>query len=459
MARQQRPSAALVLGVLAGILASITYLPTIVPLTLRLVDAEGAIALRHTSSAAASAGRWLDAGIVLTSSAVKDLDVHALVVHTDDGLPLYEMGHALPDEVVLAVCATGTSDLLNVDGDVWAVSCLRTPRHQVVTGYQPTFTSGTDMLYLIVALALIVGIITALGILSLLQPLSQVTRALARVGAGERGVRIGTTGLGELDELAERLNAAARAMEDREDAITARIQVVQEMARLVAHEIRNPLQSLELLTTLVATEEDATERHELASSIHIEIRTLDRVVDRLLKEGASRGALRLQKTVQAVAPLVEQVASLRRPEASSRGIRLTLGLMSWRPAPIDSTLLGRSIENLVLNAMQAVSPGAGEVRISVYEEPPWLCFAVDDNGPGIDPKFRDHIFEANVTTKASGTGLGLTLVKGVVEAHGGYIECGPSALGGARFVARIPFEDRDGDQVEQSEPSEDPGRR
>jgi signal transduction histidine kinase len=263
------------------------------------------------------------------------------------------------------------------------------------------------------------------------------------------------TGLGELDELVDRLNAAARSVEDREDAITGRIQVVQEMARIVAHEIRNPLQSLELLTSLIAQEEDDTERHEIADAIHNEIRTLEQVVNRLLRESAMRGSLRLRIGMHAAAPLARQVLALRRPQANRRGVRLTSGPLSQTRVPMDQTLIKRSIENLVLNALQAVPERYGEVRVSVTDEAEWLLICVEDNGPGVDPEVGDAIFEPKVTSKETGTGLGLALVKGVVEAHSGYIRYGESSLGGARFEARIPLTQREEEDGEAT--PDDPG--
>ena len=259
------------------------------------------------------------------------------------------------------------------------------------------------------------------------------------------------TGLAELDELVDRLNAAAREMEDREDAILGRIEVVQEMARLVAHEIRNPLQSLELLTSLIASESDEGERLDIGNSIHQEIHTLETVVNRLLRESAMSGALRLQRQLQAVGPLVEQVVALRRPEANARGMRLSTGVLSPRQVNIDIALFKRSLENLVINAMQAVPRRSGEISVSAIEEDQYLLVAVDDNGPGVDPKLTEQIFEPHVTSKESGTGLGLTLVKGVVEAHNGSIRVSPSPLGGARFEVRIPL---DGEEPsEQNSPA------
>ena len=129
------------------------------------------------------------------------------------------------------------------------------------------------------------------------------------------------TGLAELDVLVDHLNAAARDMEDRQDTILGRIAVVQEMARMVAHEVRNPLQSIELLTSLIASEQDERERLELANAIHEEIRTLETVVTRLLRESATKGALRLRHQSASVVSLIEQVVALRRPQAQAQAYR------------------------------------------------------------------------------------------------------------------------------------------
>jgi signal transduction histidine kinase len=111
--------------------------------------------------------------------------------------------------------------------------------------------------------------------------------------------------------------------------------------------------------------------------------------------------------------------------------------------------VSRSIENLVRNAVQAVAETkGGEVYVTVAEESPWLVITVDDNGPGVDNALASQLFDAGVSGRSGGTGLGLSLVKGVLEAHEGYIEFGTSPAGGARFVARLPLAvDDEGDGV------------
>jgi signal transduction histidine kinase len=443
MAERSRPApAALILGVLTGVLAMLLVMPAAIPLTLRLSTAEHALATREVHRAATVA-----AGLIIEDGALPpgtgaSLQMAHLEVISPEGLVVHEEGVPLPPEVRLAAC--GRSDLHQIigaeDGTTWATSCMNANGFRVIAAFRPTFSASGEVALVVITVAVVVGIVSALGVLRLLAPLSRISKALDQVGAGERGIRLeGSTGMPELDELIARLNGAAQAMEDREDEILSRMKVVQEMARMVAHEVRNPLQSLELLTSLIVSEEEESEREEIARSIHQEIRALDMVVTRLLKEGTAAGGLRLQTRNASVAPLVKQVVTLRTPEAKKQGIALEVGEVVDLEIEMDPALLGRSIENLVLNAMQAVPPRRGLVRISVVRDGADLAMVVEDNGHGVPESFGDEIYAPNVSGRTGGTGLGLALVKGVIEAHGGTIRHDRSPLGGARFTARIPL--------------------
>lgn len=435
----RRPSAALVLGVLSGCLAAVAVLPTAIPLRWRLGEAETTVSEGHVTRAVELAEVIRQFEGTTVPGTAKRLGVDFLRVR-EHGLVTYQEG---PRAAPAFECETKhpvdwTSD---AEGRVWTYGCSIKDGRETIAAWMPNGGVAKQIPYLVFSLATIVGIVTALGVLRLLQPLSRMSGAISRVGAGERGVRVGTTGFAELDELVLRLNEAARAMEDREDAIMGRIKAVQEMARMVAHEVRNPLQSLELLTSLIAAENDPGERHDLAKAIHAEIRTLDMVVTRVLREGASQATprLTLHRISQKVRPVVDQVLALRRHEAKLHGVAIETGVLADVTADIDAALLGRSIENLVLNAMQAMRSQNGRIRVSVELEPEHFTILVDDNGPGVDPALGDHVFEPNVTGRTGGTGLGLALVREVIQSHGGTIMHERSPLGGARFVARIPL--------------------
>jgi signal transduction histidine kinase len=427
---------------LSGFLAAVAFLPTIFPLSLKLINTEEFAITRQLLIQAEHVRRLIHDGVPLHDDTLVRLDLAAIDVGRVDGSTIVQLGQPIPADLKRRLCLSEIENpgVQPLDNQRWALACRSTEHHQVIVARPVVLKTNADVILTVLLLALAVGLITAFSILQVLRPVSAVSSALARVRAGERGVRIKTTGLRELDEIVYALNDAAAAMENREDAILARIQVVQEMARLVAHEVRNPLQSMQMLTSLIASEKEGAERAEIANAIHNEIRTLDKVVDRLLREGALDGALHLRRSKQPIAPIVEQIHKLRQPSAEARGIQFRKGYLSWHPSRVDGTILGRCIDNLVLNALQAVAVDEGIVEIAVFVEGHVLCIAVDDNGPGVDPVLENQIFEPNVTTKKDGSGLGLSLVKGVVVAHGGTINYEKSAIGGTRFLIRIPLE-------------------
>ncbi len=422
---------------MAGALAAVTVLPTIIPLTYRVVSTEETSVMHQVQGAGVAAAILLEAG---SESPPDGLAQRMLV----DGITIldrhgvtYADGMELSVDVLGRLCAADgpRHRYIVVDEVRWAMACYEAGESDVIAFKRPDTESVAFVGYLVLGLAAMVGISTALGVLAILSPISEVSASVARVSAGVRGARASATGLVELDVLVDHVNAAAQAMEDREDAIEGRLQVVQEMARLVAHEVRNPLQSMELLTSLIASEEEREEREQLAGSIHEEIRGLENVVGRMLRHTEHGTALRLQRTPTAMHELIEKVITFRRPEARHLGIRLEAGKLTSARAPLDRTLASRAIENLVVNAMKMVSAETGHVLVSAWENDTHVAVVVDDNGPGVDPSLSDSIYQPHVTGRPGGTGLGLSLVVGVTTAHDGYVEHARSPLGGARFQA------------------------
>ena len=104
-------------------------------------------------------------------------------------------------------------------------------------------------------------------------------------------------------------------------------------------------------------------------------------------------------------------------------------------------MLSRSLENVVNNALRVVPSPNGEVRVSIIERGDKMVFLVDDNGPGVDPEVGEQIFDQDVTGRPDGQGLGLSLAKAVLVAHGGSIYYTDSPLGGTRFHMELPMED------------------
>jgi signal transduction histidine kinase len=139
------------------------------------------------------------------------------------------------------------------------------------------------------------------------------------------------------------------------------------------------------------------------------------------------------------------VIALRKPETVMRGVTVKIGPISHRKVPMDQALMTRCLENLMSNALQAITNQSGEIRITAVEESSHLAITFRDNGPGVPPHMVDHIFDPEVSGRVDGSGLGLTFVKGVIEAHGGYINYETTTSGGACFVARLPLQHKGGE--------------
>lgn len=436
--RRRQFSAALVLGLVSGCIAAIAVLPTAFPLVFQLQTVEQDAAIKRTDVAVRVIRKDLEERGTLQPGYATRLDVTH--VHVTKAGMVEQEGPDMPAPLAREVCASLQPTSMTIGATTWTAACSKDGDREIVAALAREGTSSLRAFGIVALLAVVVGIVTALGVLRLLSPLSRMSGAMTRVAAGERGVRLRTTGLRELDQLVDQLNAAASAVEMREESILSRIQAVQEMARMVAHEVRNPLQSLELLTSLIASEEDPLERQQLADAIHAEIRGLDLVVHRVLKEGVARGSqgMKLEKSPQPFAPIVDHILAMRKLEADKHGIKLERGPVADVAVPVDGALIGRSIENLIINAMQFVPPRKGLVRVSVLGDDGRVRIVVDDNGRGVDPALGSHVFEPNVSGRTGGTGLGLALVKQVVDAHGGTVTYGKSDLGGASFVIELP---------------------
>ncbi len=278
----------------------------------------------------------------------------------------------------------------------------------------------------------------------------RVTRRVARlhqaalaVAAGDLGVRVAPTGRDELDELGRAFDRMVAEVADARSRLEylQKLSAWQEVARRLAHEIKNPLTPIQLAVQELASKyrgDDPAYRKLLETAreiLHEEITGLRRLVDNF--------------TALARLPAVEP-ASVDLGELVSEAVRLQ---PEWQPlvrveaaagvrALCDRTLFRRVIANLVENAL-AAARGAGrepQVSLAVNTFRGSAVLTVDDNGPGVPTGDRQRIFDPYVTFREGGTGLGLAIVRKLVIDHGGdvTVDEARSPLGGARFVVRIP---------------------
>lgn len=215
------------------------------------------------------------------------------------------------------------------------------------------------------------------------------------------------------------------------------------LSRILAHEIRNPLNSMALHCTVLRRsavrlpDVEGARVREVADVLHGEITRLDQLVrDYLLY---SKGPPAVELAPVDLSELVKRVLDVLGPALTERDISVAVHLSPEAPrAMADAARLEQVVHNLVRNAMEA-QPQGGSVDLSVKLHGEKVELEVADRGPGFEDP--DAVFRPFYTTKRGGSGLGLTIVRDVVRAHGGEVEASNLVVGhGARIRIRIPRE-------------------
>ncbi|WHZ21688.1 MAG: Flagellar sensor histidine kinase FleS [Nitrospira sp.] len=232
-----------------------------------------------------------------------------------------------------------------------------------------------------------------------------------------------------------------RRLEDRLQRRN-RLEAMGQMVGCIAHEIRNPLGSVELFASLLR--KDLGDRPPLrtyAEHISVAVQSMDRLLSNLLtyaRPDCSKAGW--QKTES----LIDEVLTLASHAMSGIAIDVRRRLDPLVPRIwCDAAKMQQVLLNLVLNAVQAM-PDGGALTIAVQAVPPHdsetpvLHIVVSDSGTGIAPDIRSRVFDPFFTTKDQGTGLGLAIVHALVEAHHGRIDVESSPGQGTSFVITLP---------------------
>jgi signal transduction histidine kinase len=214
--------------------------------------------------------------------------------------------------------------------------------------------------------------------------------------------------------------------------------LIETLAAGVAHEVRNPLNSLQLNVGILEQEllEQLTDRDAhaftLLRKIAGEIKRLDDFVSEFLRFARPP---RLNVERVPVRPLVTDLTSFIAPEYSKKGVALQVELRGPETAWLDGFQLKQAILNLVLNALQA-TPAGGHVAVRTSGDKRRLVVAVSDDGEGMGQEALEKAFTPFFTTREEGTGLGLPLVRRIMEQHGGSVEI-TSRLGEGTTVSLV----------------------
>jgi len=242
----------------------------------------------------------------------------------------------------------------------------------------------------------------------------------------------------QLDHVIGRVKEVCQRLQDQErDLLRAeQLAAVGHLAAGLAHEIRNPLTGIKFLVeaALRPTNPSPLDAEDLRL-IRQEIIRIERTIQGLLDYARTPPPNRCRHDFR---DLVTEAAGIARTRAEAKPVDLRVEVPSDPlPANVDRDQILSLLTNLIFNAIEAAPPGSRvEIRANTAEG--MLRVDVSDGGPGIDPAIADRLFTPFTTTKATGTGLGLTIARRVAQDHGGTLSATNRPEGGACFRVRFP---------------------
>jgi len=220
----------------------------------------------------------------------------------------------------------------------------------------------------------------------------------------------------------------------------ARTQAIANFGDSVAHEIRNPLNSIHMNVQLLreALGVDPIDRDrcdKTAATVQREIKRLDRVV-RDFVQYSRPPALRLES--ESINNVVRAALDLLDGQIQEKNLKVETDLQSAKGMLLDRDRLQRAVYNVLLNAVQAL-PVGGELICRSRDEERRCLLEIADNGPGLEQRKSAHIFDLFYTTKKGGTGLGLPIANRIVEEHGGRMAVASEVGRGTTFAFFLPY--------------------
>jgi two-component system, NtrC family, sensor histidine kinase HydH len=327
-----------------------------------------------------------------------------------------------------------TNGYQNFAGFDWRVDILQN-RAQAMTPVRQMAFIFLALLLVTVALATLIAVPVARAIT---RPIAKLTNFALGFMRAPSNLAPPRGGPAEIDAMS---HAFARMIEDLErskENLTraAKLAVVGEMAAAMSHEVRTPLGILRSSAQVLLREPTLSEEgREVCGFIISETERLNKLVSTLIDSARPRLP---NFTPVDISQLCSQSAAMLRMQAEKKHIALETQLNAGLIAICDPEQMTQVLLNLLLNAIQ-VLPEGGRIVLGSSTAGEHACITVSDNGPGIPEEQREQVFDPFFTKRSGGIGLGLSVVRQIVQAHHGSIRASTSTLGGAEFRILLPL--------------------
>ncbi|HLH08311.1 MAG TPA: HAMP domain-containing sensor histidine kinase [Terriglobales bacterium] len=300
--------------------------------------------------------------------------------------------------------------------------------------------------FIVAGVGILLGILISVWIAARFsRPIEQLAEASREVAGGNWDVQVQSDTDDELQDLADAFNAMTKELIEQRDRLvqTERVAAWRELARRLAHELKNPLFPLQLTVENLSRARalPAPEFEEIfnesSATLLAEIQNLKTIIARF-SDFSKMPRPQLQPT--SLNELVQKVATLHQAQVkeSPKAIALKLELdRELRVIPLDPDLMHRVVSNLFLNAIDAM-PKGGTLHLRTHDRGEYARLEISDTGIGLTPEERERIFTPYYTTKKHGTGLGLAVVQSIVSDHHGSISVVSEPGQGTTFIIDLP---------------------
>ncbi|MGQ0605500.1 MAG: ATP-binding protein [Candidatus Nitrosotenuis sp.] len=311
---------------------------------------------------------------------------------------------------------------------------------------------------IVIGIDITIFIIALLTIRRSLGPLEKITKALSRVKEGAYGERITYSAKDEIGELATNFNTMSETIRIKEEEAKKIDIAKDEFLAMVTHELKTPLVPIRGYADILLSGHlgDLTDKQkERIAIIKSSAATLLQLISDLLDvQKLELGQLKMKKESTNIRDTAIKSIQTLQPQIDENKITIINEVGNITIAH-DSDRIIQVLTNLIKNSMKAVNPHTGIIRVYSADEPDVIKIVVNDNGSGVPLSRQDNLFtkfyqaDASLTREKGGSGLGLSICKGIIEAHGGKIVLQSTTNSGTTVTFSLPKDHTPGLQYNQ----------